>query len=138
MRYLANNNRALDWARDVERMMDGIWGNPYGASQASVDFVEKDAEYQIIADLPGIDQKDINLEIKDDRLSFSTIKKVEKEEKEEESYLIRERSEASYSRTFQLPKGIDHDRIKAELKNGVLTITIPKKPEASPKRIEIK
>ncbi|WP_028974209.1 Hsp20/alpha crystallin family protein [Spirochaeta cellobiosiphila] len=136
MRYLVSSNNGLDWSRDVERMMNGLWGNNLSTAKPAVDFIEKDSEYLLVADLPGIDQKDVKLEVKDNLLTFSNIEKEDKTE-EKLSYLLRERRSNTLSRSFRLPKDSDQDNIKAELKNGILTINIAKKPEASPKRIAI-
>jgi HSP20 family protein len=88
------------------------------------------------ADLPGVQEKDLEISLTGDRLVVSGRRESEKRE-ENERYFAYERSFGSFSRAFTLPEGVDSDHISAELKDGVLHLTLPKKPEVQPKRIKV-
>jgi HSP20 family protein len=88
------------------------------------------------ADLPGVAEKDLHVQLAENRLSVSGKRESEKTE-QGETYYATERSYGSFSRSFVLPEGTDRDRLRAELKNGVLNINVPKKPEAQPKKISV-
>jgi HSP20 family protein len=104
-----------------------------------VDFVEKDKEYEITAELPGLDDKNVEVKLSNGMLTVSGEKKEEKEEKKE-GYYFSERRYGSFQRAFRVPEGVDADKIEASLEKGVLTIRLPKTPEAqkAQKTIEIK
>jgi HSP20 family protein len=89
------------------------------------------------ADLPGIAQKDLDVSLTGNRLQVSGKREAEKETKDETVYLY-ERSFGSFTRTFTLPEGIDAAHTRSELKDGVLTIVVPKVPAMKPKKIEVK
>jgi HSP20 family protein len=99
------------------------------AATPAVDIVEKDNAFEVVADMPGFDEK--NIEVKVARCAL-TIKGVKQEEQEErkKGYYVNERRSGSFERTFRLPEGVDTNRIEANFKKGVLTVTLPKKPEA--------
>jgi HSP20 family protein len=88
------------------------------------------------ADLPGVDEKDIEITVTGDRLVVSGKRELERREESDRFYAY-ERSYGSFSRAFTLPEGVDPDNVKAELKNGVLGLTLPKRPEVQPKRITV-
>ena len=89
------------------------------------------------ADLPGMKEADLDVKLAQNRLSISGKREAEKSDKGE-TYYSYERSYGSFTRSFTLPEGVDADRIKAELKDGVLTLELPKKPELQPKTINVK
>ena len=89
------------------------------------------------ADMPGIQEKDLEVKLTQNRLSISGKREQEKSEKGETFYTY-ERSYGSFARAFTLPEGVDGENIKAELKEGVLTLTLPKRPELQPKKIAVK
>ena len=93
--------------------------------------------YLFKADLPGVKEKDLDISLTANRLTVSG-KREEEEKQEDERYFCYERSYGSFSRSFTLPEGVDPDSVHAELKEGVLTLNISKKPEVKPRRIEIK
>jgi HSP20 family protein len=95
----------------------------------------KDA-YLFRADLPGVRDEDLELSVTGNRLTVSGRREEEKQEEDERMYAY-ERSYGAFSRSFVLPDGADDEHIDAELKNGVLTLTVPKKPEVQPRRIQI-
>lgn len=88
------------------------------------------------ADLPGVAEKDLQVQLNDNRLSVSGKRESEKTEQNDTFYAT-ERSYGSFTRSFTLPEGTDADKAHAELKNGVLTIAIPKRPEAQPRKINV-
>ncbi|MDD8015935.1 MAG: Hsp20/alpha crystallin family protein [Acidobacteriota bacterium] len=102
----------------------------------SADIRETDKEIIISADLPGIDEKDVALEIENHNLILRGKREFEKETKKED-YRRVERSYGSFFRSFALPASADLDKIKAVHEKGVLKITIPKAPEIKPKKIPI-
>ena len=95
----------------------------------AVDVVEKENAYEILAELPGMDEKNVDVEVKEDFLTITGEKREEKEEKKK-GYHLQERSYGSFRRSFRLPDDVDAAKIDAAFKNGILTVTLPKKPEA--------
>ena len=92
------------------------------------------------AELPGIDDKDIEVTVSDESITIKGEKKHEKDESGE-GYQLSERSYGAFERTFGIPAGVDADKIAAEFSKGVLKLTLPKTPEAQkkqPKKIEVK
>ncbi|KAJ7780575.1 HSP20-like chaperone [Mycena maculata] len=88
-------------------------------------------------ELPGINKEDVQIETQPGRLRISAESKMT-EAREKDGYAIRERRYGKYSRTLQLPKGVKEEEIKANMENGVLTVTFPKSaPEMAPKKIQI-
>ncbi len=102
----------------------------------SVDIHENESELVLSAEVPGIEDKDIEIEIENNTLSINGERKIEKETKEENYHRI-ERSYGSFSRSFTLPTNVNQDNIKAEYDNGVLRISLPKKPELKPKKVKV-
>jgi HSP20 family protein len=88
------------------------------------------------ADLPGVDEKDLEITLTGDRITVSGKRETEKREESDRFYAY-ERSYGSFSRAFTLPEGVNADNVDAELKNGVLTIKLPKRPEVQPRRITV-
>ena len=105
----------------------------------AVDVSETDKAYEISAELAGMDEKNIDLKIANGVLTIRGEKQDEKEEKKKD-YYMRERSYGSFERTFEVPEGVDTDKIEATFKKGVLTVTLPKNAEAQKpaKKIEVK
>jgi HSP20 family protein len=149
-RPLGNLHRELDrlfddlggafWRAPFGRGLEPMWGNDKGwAAVPAVDVVEKDRAYEISAELPGIDQKDIELKVSDGVLSITGEKSEEKEEKKK-GYHLSERRYGSFARSFVIPDSVEVDKIDAQFKNGVLTVTLPKKAAAMKpeKKIEVK
>jgi HSP20 family protein len=117
------------WRRDLN----------LGPALPAVDVVEKDTEYQIAAELAGLDESNIELTLSDGILGIKGEKKEESEEKKKDYYLS-ERRYGSFQRSFSLPDDVDQDKIEASFKKGVLTVVMPKRPEAQKqeKKIAIK
>lgn len=97
---------------------------------------EKDA-FLFKADLPGIQEKDLDINITGNRLTVSG-KREEESTEESANWYCSERSYGSFTRTFTLPDSVDSDKVQAEMRDGVLTLRVPKSPEAQPKRIAVK
>jgi HSP20 family protein len=93
--------------------------------------------YLFKADVPGIKESDLTINLSGNRLTVSG-KRDEEKKHETETYFSYERSYGSFARSFTLPEGIDGDKVNANLKDGVLSILVPKKPEAQPKKVAIK
>lgn len=102
----------------------------------AVDIVERDQEVVVRAELPGVDKKGIGVEIKDNILTLKGEKREENETKED-NYHRMERRFGSFQRSFTLPESLDRNGIRAEHKNGVLEIHIPKREEVQAKKIPI-
>lgn len=100
-----------------------------GRGMPAVDISEKDKSYEITAELPGMDQKNIEIKLSNGSLIIRGEKKEDKEEKAT-SYHLSERHYGSFERVFSLPKGVDVEKIDASFSKGVLSISLPKKPEA--------
>lgn len=144
--------------REIDRLFDDFDGGrrgPFGRSLfdiqpfwsreptwtavPAVDVAETDKAYEITAELPGIDEKNVEVKLADGVLTIKGEKEEEKEEKKKDYYLS-ERSYGSFQRSFQVPTGVDADKIEAAFKKGVLTVTLPKTAEAqnSEKKIAVK
>lgn len=102
----------------------------------SVDIYETENALILTAEVPGVDENNIEIKIEDNTLSLNGERKFEKETKEENYHRI-ERSYGSFYRSFTIPRQIDQEKIKAEHDNGVLRITMPKKPESKPKSVKV-
>jgi HSP20 family protein len=109
------------------------------ASTPAVDIVEKDKAYEVTAELPGMDESNIEVKVVNGMLTIKGEKKEEKEEKKKDYYLS-ERRYGSFERRFQVPEGVDSNKIEANFKKGVLTVTLPKTVEAqaAEKKIAVK
>lgn len=103
-----------------------------------VDIVEKEENFTIHADLPGLEKKDIQITVEDGVLSISGEKKHEKKQKEKGKYHYYERSYGSFCRSFALPENVDEKQIQANFKNGLLELTLKKTEKVKPKAIEVK
>jgi HSP20 family protein len=102
----------------------------------AVDIFETESELVMTVEVPGIDEKDIEIKIEDSTLTLKGERKFEKETKEENYHRI-ERSYGSFYRAFTLPNSIDPDKIQAEHENGVLKITMAKRQELKPRKVKI-
>ncbi len=102
-----------------------------------MDVTETDKEFEVTAELPGLEEKDVEVNVADGILTIRGEKKAEKEEKDKNYHLV-ERSYGSFARTLELPEGVDADAIKASIANGVLKVSVPKPASAQVKTIEVK
>lgn len=103
----------------------------------SMDLSENDKEIEITTELPGLEEKDIQLNVADNVLTIRGEKKNEREETKKDYHLV-ERSYGSFTRSVQLPDGVNADNIKAVMSKGVLKVTVPKPAPAQTKKIDIK
>ncbi len=101
-----------------------------------VDIRETDDALLVQAELPGIEKKDIHLEVKDGILTLSGERRYEKDVKEENVHRV-ERAYGKFFRSFSLPTNVDADKVNAAMKNGVLEVRLPKRESAKPKAIAI-
>jgi HSP20 family protein len=110
--------------------LDPFWRRELTWSHVpAVDVVEKDRAYEVTAELPGLDEKNVEVKVANGTLTIKGEKSEEKEEKRKDYYLS-ERRFGSFERRFQIPQGVDASKIEANFKKGVLTVTLPKTQEA--------
>jgi HSP20 family protein len=134
---------------EMDRLFDDFFGRGFGLSQfeggsvgrfgafnPQVDVTENDKEVKVIAELPGLTEQDVEVSLSNDVLTISGEKKHEKEDKGENYYRM-ERSYGSFQRAIPLPVEVQSDKVEATFKNGVLTVTLPKSPQATQNRKKI-
>jgi HSP20 family protein len=118
----------------------GRWPNGEPAATTSwspaVDIFETEGEIVVKAELPGMDRKDIALNLEKNVLTLRGERRLEKETKEENYHRI-ERAYGGFSRAFSIPATVDEEKIRADYKDGVLKIILPKKEQVKPKQIRI-
>jgi HSP20 family protein len=102
----------------------------------AVDIYETENELVVKADLPDIDEKDLDVRIENNTLTIRGERKFEKKVNED-NYLRVERTYGSFSRSFSLPNSVNSEAIKADYKNGVLTVELPKRAESKPKQVKV-
>lgn len=124
------------------RLFEEAFGRPFGRETAdglwspAVDIMEDEHNLVVKAELPDMDEKDIEVKVENNVLTLRGEKKLEREEKKENYHLI-ESSYGSFSRSFTLPGTVDQDKISAKYEKGVLRVTLPKKEETKPKTVKI-
>jgi HSP20 family protein len=126
-------------AADFDRLFSNLFDRNNQVAQRWVppmDLVEHDDHFLLRADLPGLTEGDVNIELHDGSLTISGERKAEHAKQERGFYRV-ERQFGSFSRTLTLPDGIDGEQIKASFTNGVLEVWIPKPEERKPRRIQI-
>jgi HSP20 family protein len=128
--------------QEIDRLFEGVTRNIPGlatttTTMPSMDISETDKVIEITAELPGLEKKDVELNIADNLLTIRGEKKNEREEKNKDYHLV-ERSYGSFSRSVELPAGVKFEDITAEIANGVLKVTVPKPVPKQTKQIEIK
>jgi len=102
----------------------------------SVDILEKDGKLILRAELPGMTEKDIDLKLEGNTLTLKGERKMDSEDKNSNYHRV-ESFYGSFTRSFRLPDTVDSEKINAEYKNGVLTVTLPQKPEVKPREIPV-
>lgn len=140
------------WTKNIKPKFPNIVENFFGkkiddevkdveavATVPSVNIEDKKKAFEVSLALPGVDKKDVNIEIVDDKLVISSEKQYEKEESQG-NWMRKEFGYASFQRVFQLPENSNPDEIDAAMKNGVLKITVGKNKEGNPtkKKIQLK
>jgi HSP20 family protein len=119
------------------RDVDNFWRRDLALPVTpAMDIVEKDNAFEMTAELPGLDAKNIELGVSDDVLTIKGEKKEEREEKTKDRY-VSERRYGSFRRSIQLPASVDTGKIEANYKSGILTVTLPKSAEAQKKQTVI-
>lgn len=126
------------FSRDVDRLFDAFFG---GGEQSrrwvpAIDLVEGEDHFVLKADLPGLSEDDVSIEVQDGMLTISGERKAEHESRERGWYRV-ERAFGSFSRSLTLPDGVDADAISAKFDRGVLEVTIPKPEQRKPRRVQI-
>ena len=139
-----SDNPFMSLQREIDRLFDDFTrGFPAFSTDGkaellpSLDVTETEKQIEITAELPGLEEKDVQINVADNLLTIRGEKKAEKEEKDK-NYRLVERSYGSFERTLELPDGVDPDAIKASIAKGVLTVTVPKPAPAQSKKIEVK
>jgi len=139
-----SDNPFMSLQREIDRLFDDFTrGFPaFGKGSAgdlmpSMDVTETDKDIEITAELPGLEEKDVQINLADNLLTIRGEKKAEKEQKDKDYRLV-ERSYGSFSRTLELPDGVNPDAIKASIAKGVLKVTVPKPAPAQVKKVEVK
>jgi len=136
-------NPFMSLQREIDRLFDDFtcgfpaFGNGKSDLLPSMDVTETDKQIEITAELPGLEEKDVQINVADNLLTIRGEKKAEKEEKDKDYRLI-ERSYGSFERTLELPDGVNADAIQASIAKGVLTVTVPKPAPAQSKKIDVK
>lgn len=134
--FTRRDSSIFSYLDDMER---SFFGSINGKAQFRCDITEKDGEYLLEAELPGFDKKDISVSVDGELLTISATHSEENDEKDKDgNYVRRERRYGSFSRSFNAD-GLDTEHIKADYKNGILSLVMPKAKETQPevKKIEI-
>ena len=132
--------------REIDRVFDDFthgarwpltgFGDGNGKMAPRINVAETDQEIEVTAEMPGVEEKEIDVSLTDDMLTIKAEKKSETE-KTEKDYKLMERSYGSYERTMRLPCAVETKKVSADFKNGVLTIKLPKSPEVKAKTQKI-
>ncbi len=138
-------NPFVSLQREIDRLFDDFtrfpaftaFGNGKAELMPSMDVTETDKEIEITAELPGLEEKDVQINLADNLLTIRGEKSAEKQEKDK-NYRLIERSYGSFERTLELPDGVNADAIKASIAKGVLKVTVPKPAPAQSKTINVK
>lgn len=128
--------------REIDRIFDdfahGSWPSFTAAGPSiKMDLAEAKDGLELTVELPGLQEKDVMVTVSDDILTVSGEKQAEKEEKEKNYHFV-ERSYGAFSRSVQLPPGVEADKIQAVIANGVLKVKVPRIAKPEPKKIEVK
>lgn len=142
LRNFRSSNR--DFSNQIDQFFGDFWRNDFPAFFSDremnwtprMDVKESEEAYILHADLPGLKQNDVKITLNDHVLTISGERKHEDEKKNEKYHYV-ERAYGSFQRSFTLPSSINGEKIKAEYKDGVLNITLPKTEESKPKEIAI-
>jgi HSP20 family protein len=113
---------------DFERRFAGVDSEKVRGFTPAVDVVEDETRFELYADLPGVKQEALDIQVEKEVLTIRGERKLERRG---------ERVAGAFSRSFTLPKTVDAEKIVASLKDGVLTLTLPKRPEAQPRQIKV-
>lgn len=133
---------AIDRLSDVDELFRSTfprsaWGAIATAPDMRIDVTERDGAYQVKADIPGVDKKDIEVSINDNQVTISAEVRRETREKEGEREIVAERSYGQAYRAFALPSAVVPEKADAHYDDGVLTLTLPKKENGSARKLKV-
>jgi HSP20 family protein len=140
------DNPLVALQRDMNRAFESFWnrmdrpfGLGFGDGTPRSDVVETEQGVEVTVELPGLEEKDIEVTLSDDALSVKAERQIERKD-EKKGYYVSERSYGSIYRSIPLPPGVDSDRAEATFRNGVLTVRLPQRPEAKARvrKVEVK
>ncbi len=146
LRDLASFQREMQ--RDMDDFFRRIFGNMTSMTPSAlfrreargwypaIDCFVKNNQFMVHADLPGVDPKDVEISITGNMLTIKGERKAEYDEKKE-GYLFHEASYGTFERTFELPEGVDTDKVRATYRNGILELKMPAKAEILPKKVKV-
>lgn len=142
--YIRRNESPVRTWQEGSSLFEDFFNSPFFSSLPrlhdgwlpAVDILEKDGNLILRAEVPGLNEKDIDLKLEGNVLTLKGEKQQEKED-QDKTYHRKESFYGSFTRSFTLPESVDRDKIKADYKNGILTITIPQKPEVRPREIPV-
>lgn len=139
---MANITRYNPFDELFNEFSKGFWVKPLAFPAGTevsikVDVKEDDKSYTVRADVPGVKKEDIQVDVEGNMVALRAEAKQEKEEKKGEKVIYSERSYGMASRSFSLPAEVDEKGAKAEYKDGVLTLTLPKKANGGGKRVTV-
>jgi len=123
---------------DLEKELNKSFDNSMSVSdwRPNIDVIEKDNQFIFVADVPGVEPKDIEISVNKNILTIKGERETEHKEKQD-NFIRYERSKGSFYRQFTLPDTVDAEKINAKAKNGVLEITIPKTNKSISRKIEV-
>jgi HSP20 family protein len=136
------NRTATSVSKDFDSMINSLfkssfdWDTDRCCFTPRVDIVENDDNVTLMAEVPGMEKGEIKVSVEDDVLTISGEKKATSKE-EKENYIRAEMYRGSFSRSFTLPDYVDSEKIKADYKNGILKVNLPKTEKAKPKEISV-
>lgn len=128
--------RLMDTLLRWDPFQEGLTGGQKEVFMPAFEVKETKDSYLFHADLPGVKEQDINISLTGNQLTISGKREAEKEE-DVNNYYTFERSYGAFTRSFTLPQAADGENVRADLKDGVLTLVVPKKPELQPRRITV-
>ncbi|HTM21775.1 MAG TPA: Hsp20/alpha crystallin family protein [Kofleriaceae bacterium] len=141
---LVRRNANIDYTDPFALARDLLGWSPLTGERAAVpaysarfDVKEREDAYVLTADLPGLKEGDVDISLDNGVLTVSGAR-IGEEKKEGETWYLYERQHGSFSRSFRLPTEINQEKIEAQLEHGVLTLTLPKRPEAQPRKIKVR
>ena len=140
----STDNPFLSLQNEIDRLFDNftrgfptVGNGMSNVTLPTMDVAETDKEIEITAELPGLEEKDLQINVADNVLTIRGEKKAEKEQKDK-NYRLVERSYGSFERSLELPDGVNVDAIKASIDKGVLKVVVPKPVPAQVKKVEVK
>lgn len=128
---------------EIDSLFDRFFQDPMGmfdplaGGGMRADLAESDEEVTVRAELPGVDPEDVEISVAGNTLTISGEKSQEREDKKRNYHYV-ERQFGSFRRSVPLPAYVDPDKVEATFRNGVLTVTVAKRPDAKPRRIQVK